>query len=220
MDLKWMLWLAVVAEVAAAAPYDPTKWEPNIAKLEAKDRETPPPAHATLFVGSSTIVGWDLQKYFPERVALNRGFGGSRLSDSVYFYDRVVKPYRAKQICIYAGDNDIGGGVTPEAVRDSFAELLRKIRTDQPTVSVVWVSIKPSIKRWALIDQVRQANALVKEVIAKDEHGVYFDTEPLMLGPDGLPRKEILKEDGLHLNADGYRLWSDALRPLLIAEPQ
>lgn len=36
-----------------------------------------------------------------------------------------------------------------------------------------------------------------------------------MLDSDGLPRPELLREDGLHLNDEGYRIWSTALEPLL-----
>jgi lysophospholipase L1-like esterase len=34
-----------------------------------------------------------------------------------------------------------------------------------------------------------------------------------MLGPDGKPRKELFRPDGLHMNADGYALWIPILRP-------
>jgi lysophospholipase L1-like esterase len=29
-----------------------------------------------------------------------------------------------------------------------------------------------------------------------------------MLGDDGMPRKELFIEDGLHLNEKGYELWT------------
>lgn len=36
-----------------------------------------------------------------------------------------------------------------------------------------------------------------------------------MLDVRSQPRPELLVEDGLHLNADGYQIWNNALEPLL-----
>lgn len=41
---------------------------------------------------------------------------------------------------------------------------------------------------------------------------VYVDTFSPILGPDGQPRRDLLQSDGLHLNADGYRLWTPVVR--------
>ena len=30
-----------------------------------------------------------------------------------------------------------------------------------------------------------------------------------MLGPDGQPRPEIFLDDGLHMNAQGYTIWTN-----------
>ena len=46
-------------------------------------------------------------------------------------------------------------------------------------------------------------------------HLTYLDIVPQMLGTDGKPRKELLVADGLHMTAAGYKIWNDALRPVL-----
>ena len=33
-----------------------------------------------------------------------------------------------------------------------------------------------------------------------------------MLGPDGKPRPDLFQQDGLHMNAAGYRIWTDILQ--------
>jgi lysophospholipase L1-like esterase len=43
----------------------------------------------------------------------------------------------------------------------------------------------------------------------------FVDIVPQMIGADGKPRKELLLEDGLHMTPAGYKIWNDALRPLL-----
>ena len=80
----------------------PESWEPDIKKFEAADTLTPPPQNGIVFVGSSSIVRWDLAKYLPEfgPSAINRGFGGSVAADTVYYADRIVIPYKPR-IVVY-----------------------------------------------------------------------------------------------------------------------
>ncbi|MEO1837018.1 MAG: hypothetical protein ABGZ49_16175, partial [Akkermansiaceae bacterium] len=60
----------------------PKDWEPSIKAFEEKDKASSPPKDPILFLGSSSIRGWNLKTSFPDRLTMNRGFGGSELSDS------------------------------------------------------------------------------------------------------------------------------------------
>ena len=78
-----------------------------------------------------------------------------------------------------------------------------------------FISIKPSLLRWRLIDQIRQANALVEAACKKDDRLIYVDVAKPMLGEDGKPRPDLFVADGLHLNDKGYALWASILKPHL-----
>jgi lysophospholipase L1-like esterase len=192
-----------------------SRWERDIAAYEAKDRQNPPSKDGILFVGSSSIRLWDVRKSFPDLPVINRGFGGSQIADSVAFADRIVIPYRPRVIVFYAGDNDLASGKSPEQAAADFKAFLGKVRASLPTTRVVYVAIKPSISRWKLIDKVRQANALIAAEAKKDRLAVFVDVEPPMLGADGKPRPELFQKDGLHLNQEGYKLWTSLVRPHL-----
>ena len=84
-----------------------------------------------------------------------------------------------------------------------------------PATQIVFISIKPSIRRFPWIEQIKGANALVKQYCATHPHLTFVDIVPQMLGPDGKPRKELLVEDGLHMTPAGYKIWNDAMRPIL-----
>jgi len=193
----------------------PNRWEPHIQRFEEQDRQTPPPTGAVLFLGSSSIVGWDIERCFPDLPTIKRGFGGSQIGDSVHFTDRIVLPYRPKTIVFYAGDNDIASGKSPERVLDDYKQFVKKVHQGLPKTRIVFVAIKPSISRWKLIDTIREANTKICEVAEKDPRLIYLDIDKPMLDKDGKPRPEIFKSDGLHLNEEGYKLWSDLLRPHL-----
>jgi lysophospholipase L1-like esterase len=147
--------------------------------------------------------------------ALNRGFGGSQLADVAALADRVVTPYKPRLVIVYAGDNDIAAGKTPEQVVAAYQKLVEKIHGQLPEARIAFISIKPSLRRWHLIEQIRHANRSIAELAAADERLEFVDIEPVMLGPDGLPRKELFRDDGLHLNAAGYEVWAERLRPVL-----
>ena len=192
-----------------------SKWEPAIQAFEAQDRLQPPPEGAALFVGSSSIGGWDLPRWFPDRVVINRGFGGSDLCDSVHFAERIILRYRPKVVVVYAGDNDIAGGKPPEEVAADFAALVDKVLIPLPHTRVVFIGIKPSLARWHLVDKVRQANADIMAIAATHERIDYVDVDEAMLGPDGTPRPELFRDDGLHMTDGGYEIWTSLVAPLL-----
>jgi len=193
------------------------KWDPAIAKFEAQDRLAPPPKDGVVFIGASSIVRWNLPEYFPElgAEAINRGFGGSESVDSVRYVNRIVIPYDPRVVVYYAGDNDVERNVPASEIAHQFALFEQKVHDALPETKVIFISIKPSIRRWKWIDTIRTANAVVKAYCLKTPHTQFVDIEQQMLGADGKPNPELLVPDGLHMTPAGYRIWTDALRPLL-----
>ncbi|MCA9122308.1 MAG: hypothetical protein H6822_14805 [Planctomycetaceae bacterium] len=191
------------------------RWESTIQAFERADADHPQPKNGIVFVGSSSIRKWDLKKWFPDFNALNRGFGGSEVSDSVEFAERIIIKYEPRIVVVYAGDNDIAHNKSPQRVYDDFKQLVSLIHGKLPQTKIVYIAVKPSISRWALIDQVREANRLIVELASNDERVEFVDIDKPMLGDDGMPRKELFVADGLHLSEDGYELWTNLVKPHL-----
>ncbi|MBN2310079.1 MAG: hypothetical protein JXR94_13985 [Candidatus Hydrogenedentes bacterium] len=194
---------------------EPNRWEKDIQAFEKRDAENPTVEGGIVFAGSSSIGMWDLKRWFPGMNALNRGFGGSSFSDLVVFAHRIVLPHKPATVVLYSGDNDIAGGRSPEQVAADFKKVLGIIHKGLPDARVLVVAIKPSIARWGLVGKMRQANRLIEAIAKEDAQLTYIDVDTPMLGPDGKPRAELFLDDGLHLNAEGYRLWTSILMPYL-----
>ena len=190
-------------------------WEPTIRRFEEQDRKTPPPTNEIVFVGASMIVRWELKKFFPDLITINRGFGGSEMIDSLHYADRIVIPYKPRIVVVYAGDNDTAMGTSPEQVAKNFEALAEKIHAALPRTKIIDLSVKPSFARWAIVDKQRATNVLLRAICAKHDYLTFVDVAPLTLGPDGRPRPELYVPDGLHINDEGYKLWTAALRPYL-----
>ena len=189
------------------------RWEKAIAQMEQSDRKSKPAQGGILFVGSSSIRMWDLHKSFPYDKPLNRGFGGSQIVDSTHFADRIIFPHKPKKVFLYAGDNDIAKGKKAKDVRQDFMQFVKKVHTELPDVEIIFIAIKPSIKRWELVEEMRKANALIEAETKKYEQLKYADIDGPMIGKDGMPRKDLFLGDGLHLNEEGYKLWNKVMAP-------
>ena len=191
------------------------KWEKEIAAFEKQDKARMPAEGGIVFVGSSTIRFWDLKKSFPDLDAINRGFGGSHLADSVHFAPRIVLKYKPRLIVLYAGDNDIAAHKTPEKVAADFREFATLVHKDLPATKIIFLSIKPSVKRWNLWDQAQKANSMIEAFCKEHPECVYVDTSPIILAQDGKPQADLFRADGLHLNEKGYELLAKTVKPYL-----
>ncbi len=199
-----------------AAVSSPSQWEPDIVSFETADRTNPPRPGTVVFVGSSSIRMWQtLASDFPGLPVLNRGFGGSELSDVVQFADRIVMPYKPRVVVLYAGDNDLAAGKSPAKVFAEFQSFVAVVHRELPNTRVAFIAIKPSIARANIIDKMRAANQLIRDYIATDNKLVYVDVFTPMLDANGQPRRELFLEDGLHMNTTGYAIWRDLIDPVL-----
>jgi lysophospholipase L1-like esterase len=191
----------------------------EIAAFVASDRKNPPVAGQILFVGSSSFQKWtDVASYFPKHRILNRGFGGSSLTDVIHFQEQLIYPYHPAQIVIYCGENDIAGNPKLSAyeVYQRFLKLYTDIRQHLPSTPVSFVSAKPSPSRWGMRAKFIAFNGWVHELAMTDKSLTYIDVWEAMLDKDRRPITDIFLDDNLHMNAKGYKIWAGIIEPTLI----
>lgn len=197
---------------------EPNRWEQAIQKFEAADKLNPPQQGCLLFVGSSSVRMWkSLSDDFPFTNILNRGFGGSEMSDLLFFAHRIIIPYKPQKIFIYEGDNDIANGKSPETISNDFVKLEKVIRKELPDVPTFLIAAKPSPSRWKWEKEYKETNKLFNNYIEGNKalNLQFIDVFTAMLGKDGKPRPDIFLKDQLHLNAKGYKLWKNLIEPEL-----
>ena len=214
MVLASVLFLAQIA--TKEAPF-----AKEIAAFVASDRKNPPAKGQILFVGSSSFTKWtDAATYFPKHKILNRGFGGSSLTDVIRYQDDIIYPYQPSQIVIYCGENDLAGDVKLPAyeVYHRFTTLYSSIRQHLPTTPVSFISIKPSISRWSMRSKMIATNGWIRELAMNDKSLTFIDVWEAMLNIDRRPKPEIFIEDNLHMNAKGYHIWAPIIEPTLIKQ--
>lgn len=211
-----LLLLLTLALGTAPLAADPAHWAPEIEKLTATDATNPPPAHGIVFVGSSSIRLWSsLATDFPGLPVINRGFGGSELADSVFYFDRIVLPYQPRTVVLFAGTNDIWSGKTPEKVLADFQAFRTKLHAALPEARLLFLSLTYAPSRQRVHDAFRTTNRLIAEDCAKDPRCTFVDVSTPVLGPNGSMRPELYREDQLHMLPAGYAIWTKVLAPYL-----
>jgi lysophospholipase L1-like esterase len=193
-------------------PLNYLRWEGEVRGIEKRLADKPPAKGGVVFAGSSSIRLWDVAKAFPDLPAANVGFGGSKIPDCTFFVPRLIYPLEPHTVVLYAGDNDIAGGTSPEQLRDDFAAFAAAVHAKLPKCRILFLSVKPSGSRWKLYEKQQKANALMKEACDKNTHLGYVDVGSCLLGGDGKPDPECFVKDQLHLSPKGYDQWSAVLK--------
>lgn len=190
-------------------------WEDEIAGFEELDRSESYPENSILFTGSSSIRMWKtLAEDMAPYPVIQRGFGGSKLQDFMVYTKRIVSPHPCSAIVIFIA-NDITGGQNdrrPEEVGSMFTYMLRTIRKSHPETPVFWISITPTTSRWKAWPQIQKASENIREICERNRNTYFIQTDTAFIGNDGKPKDQYFVSDLLHLNPEGYRVWTRIIK--------
>jgi len=196
------------------------KWEPDIEKFEQADKANPPKPGMIVFAGSSSFARWStLVDDMEPLEVLNRGFGGSQMTDLDYYAKRVVNVYHPKAVVVYEGDNDLASTSlkTPEVVADGFRQFVQIVREDGPDTWIYFISIKPSKLRWNEWPKMKAANAMIQDFARTQTRVEYIDVASAMFDAKGNLPADLFVADGLHPTPRCYAVWTSIIKPVLLA---
>ena len=193
-------------------------WAADIAAFEALDAERPALPGSVVFVGSSSIRLWDsLVRDMAPRSVIKRGFGGSRLFDSIYYAEELITRHDPAAIVVFSGTNDLAEPNPKSSVQVAqlFVQLVLRIRELGCEAPLAYLAITPTPARAEFLAEVNEANRLIRELCASNPRLQFVDTAPAFLNATGEPDPALFVEDGLHLNPEGYAFWAARLKPVL-----
>jgi lysophospholipase L1-like esterase len=196
-------------------------WGFQIAAYEKQDRINPPKSGVIVFTGSSSIRFWHtLSEDMKPLGAINRGFGGSQLSQVNEYASRIVLPYHPTAVVLYAGENDMSWPwhKSADTVLADFQQFVKIVHTAIPDTPIYYVSMKPDPARWSNWPTLANANRMIEAYCHTENHVKFIDVSAAMLDPQGKPRHELFRWDGLHMNSQGYELWTSIIKPVLLDE--
>ncbi len=210
-----------LAAAAARGGKIPAHLQAKFAAFDAADQASPPPPGVVLLVGSSSLEIWGKQgaaRDLAPHPVVSRAIGGTTTRFQVDHFARLTGAYRPSVIVYYAGDNDIGKNpkAKPEPLAKNFQAYVDLARKHLPETRIVYLSIKPSVQRWAAWPAMDQANRLIQAICEKEPARLtYLDIGDTVLGADGTPDPAMFQQDGLHITPQCYRRWGERLKPVL-----
>ena len=220
------------AEVATATPGVLAASEPGIRHQltyqqwvdllaqEAKVTVSQKPDHLSVLAGDSISL-WFPQTLLPQkRHWLNQGISGETSAGLLRRLD-LFDQTKPETIFVMIGINDLIKGVSEDTLLANQEEIVRSLKESHPKAQIVMQSILPHAgtkATWEGRDHLRaipesriQDLNRELEAIAQQENVYFLDLYPLFTDAQGDLRAE-LSTDGLHLNAQGYQIWSIALQ--------
>ncbi len=190
-------------------------WETEIQKFEQLDKTETYSKDAILFAGSSSIRLWStLQRDMAPYPVIQRGFGGSKLSDVAVYASRIFDPHPCKAIVMFIA-NDIYGGPNDKTPREAaflFRNILKTIRKSHPETPVFWIAITPTGRGWKAWKEVKEANRLIEQICNSKSNTYFIKTDYAFLNKAGLPNDDLFRADKLHLNEKGYAVWTKIIK--------
>ena len=214
-SIKLIVWLYVIlvfSDQDQLFSQDPLRFNTEINHLDSMSYDFDPDKNIYLFTGSSSIRKWDsLSVYFSDYQIINNGFGGSQMSDLLYYVDILILKYEPNKVFIYEGDNDLAEEKEINEIMVTAKKLVKKLRKGLSEIEIVFISAKPSLARWEQKHQYLALNSALRDYCNTKSYLTYADVWNVMLNQTGDPNPDLFVKDGLHLNEKGYDLWARSL---------
>jgi lysophospholipase L1-like esterase len=212
-----LLCATVATRAQAPAASHPMMFAGDIKAFQDRDRVSPPPQDAILFIGSSIFRLWsNVQEQMAPLPVFNRAFGGARTWEVLNYIDRIVLPYRPRVIVFYTGSNDVTAGEPASAIVGRTREFIAKVHDALPLTRIYYVAINRSPDkrdRWSVVDAV---NAEMRSLAGTTPHLRFLDLNPVLFDAKGEPRMELYLADGLHFHPPAYELFAAIVKPALV----
>lgn len=202
-----------VVEKYAATAHE--RWEETIARLESKDALEQHPDDSILFLGSSSVrlwetIGEDVAPWHP----IQRGYGGAKFSDLAVFADRLIRSHRFQAVVIFVANDVTGKQSDPSTyeIKQLVRNVLRTIRKQYDTVPIFLVEITPTESRFQAWDEICDVNSMLRELALTSPNTWFVETAEHYLDENKRPISQYFRDDGLHQNREGYKLWGKLIK--------
>ncbi len=217
-------WLFTRLKYHAPSKPEVFKWEKEIETIEKLGNTfNQKGAYNILFIGSSYIRLWGetMEEDLAPIKPINNGFGGSKLSDIAYYIDRLIaNQHNVSSIYLYVGNDIVGSALdkTPLQVLELVKYITAKIRNQFPEETIYWSEISPSEKRWKVWGQIQESNRLIKDFCNMEKNLNFVETSSFYLSEKNYPKTEYYRDDHLHYNKEGYKVWGNILKKKIVKQ--
>lgn len=196
------------------------KWDsayrPNNYSLKVGQFKSYPDASTDIvFLGNSITAGVDWNELLGMTNVRNRGISGDITFGVLERLDEVTEGRPAK-VFILIGINDVSRNIPDSVILHNYQTIIIRIKKASPETKIYFHTLLPVNNEFTQFknhynkdEHILYVNEELKKLAAKEKITV-VDLYPHFLNADKKLDKQYT-EDGLHLNAAGYRVWKDVL---------
>ena len=166
--------------------------------------------------GSSTLRLWrDAKTDLGVPHLLNLAFGGATIAACQAYAAQLLQPLKTGTLVLYAGDNDLGNGMSVLDVIHDYENLIETIQEILPDFEVFVISLKPSPFRHHLTDKINEVNKWLKDFTDQRDGWQFIDIFSAMTEANGKDKSVFYEDDPLHMNDIGYAFLAKKIREKL-----
>lgn len=214
-----LLCLSFYFSNAQSVKWDST-YRPGLYDFEEQLYESYPHARTDIvFLGNSITDRVDWNELLGMCSVHNRGISGDITFGVLQRLHEVINGHPAK-VFILIGINDISRNIPDSVILENYKKIIERIKAGSPHTEIYFQTLLP----------VNNEFTQFKNHYNKDEHILWLNDQIKLLGnqekitvidlyPHFLNDQNKLEKkytlDGLHLNADGYKVWAVILKKYL-----
>lgn len=170
-----------------------------------------------VFLGNSITDGAEWYELLGNKRIRNRGISADVTAGILIRLDAITK-LKPSKIFIMIGVNDLSRNMTVSEITANYRTILERIKSESPKTKVYVESVLPvnpatglALNHTNKTELIMELNGKLTELATEFGH-TYIDLFSIMADANNhLPRKYSI--DGLHLSYEGYRVWTEAIRP-------
>lgn len=203
---------------AQTAKWDSTFRPTNYAQRVENFRSYPNSDKDIIFLGNSITDYMDWNELLQLKEARNRGISGDITFGILERLDEVTEGKPAK-IFILIGINDIARNIPDSVIIDNYKRMISRIKKESPKTKIYFNTLLPvnnsfpARNHFGKDDHITFVNNALIRLCADEKLGL-IDIHQKFLDADKRLDKKYTY-DGLHLNAEGYKLWASLLKPFV-----
>lgn len=175
---------------------------------------------SVIFIGNSLTQNFELAELFRRSDLKNRGIIGDMIPGVIDRLSPIINSQPSK-IFIEIGINDLGRGYSEERVFSNYEILLDTLKSSCKNTKIYVQSILPTGKFSETYPTYcgREINTIIESVNSKLEkaaikRGMYYIDLHRHFEKNGYLNDKY-SVDGVHINGQGYLLWTKILKPYL-----
>jgi|SRR6185312_1357380 len=172
-----------------------------------------------IFLGNSITERVDWNELLQMCNVRNRGISGDITFGVLQRLDEVTETHPAK-VFILVGINDISRNIPDSVILANYYKMVDRIKKESPRTKIYFQTLMPVNNEFTAFknhynkdEHILWLNEQIK-LMGKKEHITIIDLYPHFLNDEKkLDKKYTL--DGLHPNAEGYKVWKSVLKKYL-----